>query len=318
MALYDSKKRIVAVKYNGTVAGTDAIDVSNEDVRINFEVQTGEFKRLNGILGSKETWQNTDNVTGSLTLECMVRGNDTTGLAYETVPQWSNVFQACSMTQTIDLTTPNQETVTYIPSQSQPLDSQAAVWVDGKKRVLTQAIGSLSMTGTKGEPLKMTASLTGYTTITETTQANPTANDDTNSLIILKSTDVLTVAGDSLKVDAFTFNQNNAMQYLYGIGIKDNDRTDFDATLELVFYKDTAYTYDVYTQLAAGTSVAVAVVAGSASGKKLGFNAPAAIVQGSPKESVLNGKEAITVTLSLQSSAGTGVDNYSLVYGYFA
>ena len=49
MALLDSKKKIVAVKYNGTVTGTDAIDVSNEDARISFEVQSGEYKRLNGV-----------------------------------------------------------------------------------------------------------------------------------------------------------------------------------------------------------------------------------------------------------------------------
>lgn len=310
MALLDSKKRIVAVKYNGTVSGTDAIDVSNEDVRISFELQNGEYKRLNGVKGSKDTWQNDDNVTGTLSLECMLRGNDSTGLALDTPPQWSPVFKLCSLTETIGV-----DDVTYKPNQTQPLDSQAAVWVDGKKRVLSKALGSLTISGTKGEPAKMSASLTGYTTVTETTEANPTANDDLNSLLIVKSIDSLTVAGQAMKVDAFTFTQNATNEYLYGINIKDNDNTDFDATLELVFYKDTAYTYDVYSQLIAGTSVAVAIQIGSVDGKAVKFAAPRAIVQGSPSESTINGKEAVTVTYSLQSLDGTGTDNFLLTFG---
>ena len=314
MALLDSTKRIVAVKYGGTVSGTDAIEVSNEDVRIAFEIQNGEYKRLNGVKGSKDTWQNDDNVTGTLALECMLRGNDSTGLALQTAPKWSGVLKLCSMTETITGTGATGKVV-YTPSQTQPTDSQAAVWVDGRKRVLSQALGSLTMTGTKGEPAKMSASLTGYTTVAETVEVNPTATADANSLLIVKSIDTLTVSGQAMKVDAFTFTQNAKNEMLYGINIKDNDNNDFDATLELVFYKDTAYTYDVYSQLIAGTSVAVSIQIGTVAGKSIKFDAPKAIVQGSPTESSLNGKEAVTVTYSLQSSNGTGTDNYSLTYG---
>ena len=63
MGLYDSKKVVVAIKYGATATGTDAVSVTNEDVRVNPTSGTGNFKELNGKLGNKTTWMNTDDTT---------------------------------------------------------------------------------------------------------------------------------------------------------------------------------------------------------------------------------------------------------------
>ena len=63
MPLYDSKKVVVAVKYGGTATGTDAVSVTNEDVRVTPTSGSGSFKELNGKIiillvgGDKSTQQ---------------------------------------------------------------------------------------------------------------------------------------------------------------------------------------------------------------------------------------------------------------------
>ncbi len=97
MALYDSKKVVVAVKYGGTASGTDAVSVANEDVRVIPTSGSGSFKELNGKLGNKTTWMNTDDTTGEVTVEGFLLGNDGTGAALDTPPVWDDIYKMVSI-----------------------------------------------------------------------------------------------------------------------------------------------------------------------------------------------------------------------------
>ena len=312
MALYDSKKVVVAVKYGGTATGTDAVSVTNEDARVKPTSGTGNFKELNGKLGNKTTWMNTDDTTGEITIESFLLGNDGTGSALATPPVWKDIYKTCGLDEAIEAGL----SVSYTPSQSKPSDlSTVAIWRDGLKRVLTGAVGSLTITGNIGEPIKQSAVINGFTTITSTAEANPAATSiDETLLLVLKSIDVVTIDGTSIKAQSFTLTQANDNQKQYFIGLKDYERIDFDSTLEVTYLKENE---DIYTAFSAGETVPVVIKAGATNGKKVQITCGQAVVDGTPTETSINGKEAFIVKYSLQGDA-TGENQFEIKYGTIA
>lgn len=308
MALLDSRKIVVAAKYGGSATSSDTVTISNEDVRLAPEVATGSFKCMGGKIGNETTWRNTDDTTvNGAVIECYLIGNDATGSALDTPPSWSNLYKICGLTETVGL-----DTVTYTPSQSQPSDSSTvAIWRDGYKRVATGVVGTLTISGNIGEPILQQAAISGFTTITSTTESNPSAVCiDESLLIVLKSIDTLTVAGTSYKAQSFTLTQGNEIQKLYAIGTKDFDRTDFKSTLQVTYLKENE---TIYTTFSNGTEVEVVILAGSVDGKAVKITASQAVVE-TIAESSVNNKEAVTVTFNLKGD-GTGVNQWSMVYG---
>lgn len=309
MALYDSKKVVVAVKYGGTATGTDAISITNEDIRVSPKSGAGSFKELSGKLGNKTIWKNTDDTTADVTLEGFLLGNDASGTALATLPSWDGVYKVCGLDATVVATT----SVTYAPSQTQPSDlSTIAVWRDGLKRVSTGVVGTLTITGQIGEPIKQSAVISGFTTITSTAEANPTAlSTNPALLLVLKSIDTMTIDGTAVKAQSFTLVQGNDNQKQYFIGVKDFDRVDFDSTLEVTYLKENE---DVYTSFSAGTVVPIIIKAGNTNGKKVMITCSQAVVADTPTETSINGKEAFTVKYSLQGDVN-GINQFQIKYG---
>ncbi len=316
MALKDSKKVVVAVKYGAPVAGIDAVSVSNEDVRLSPEVASGSFKDLNGKLGNKVAWRNMDDVAVSgAQVDGYLTGNNAGVSAdNDTPPAWSEFYKLCGLTETIDSGI-GSESVTYTPAQTQPSDaSQVAIWRDGAKRVLTSALGTLTINGKAGEPLTQSVALSGFTNLESTVEANPAGTPlDESLLLILKSTDTLTVTGTAYKGESFTFTQGNDIQKLYAIGTKDYERVDFDSMLEITYLKENE---TIYTDFANGTSHTVVIQAGSVDGKAVKLTAGQATVE-EISESSINGKEAVTVKFNLKGDA-TGENQFLIKYGTMA
>jgi len=312
MALLDSRKVVVAVKYGGSVAGANAVSISNEEARLQPTAGKGDFKNLNGKLGNKITWVNDDDVTADgVALTSFLLGNDASGSALDTPPDWKEVYKVCGMSETIDSGV-GTESVTYTPSQSAPSTlSEVAVWRDGRKRVASGVIGSLTIAGQVGEPITQTAEISGFTTIAGVSEANPTASEvDEDLLLILKSTDTMTFTGTAYKGQKFTLTQGNDISKFYGIGLKTFERYDFDSTLEVTYFKENE---NIYTDFANGTTHAVVIQAGSANGKAVKITAGQATVQ-DLQESSIDGKEAVTVTFNLKGDA-TGENQYSILFG---
>lgn len=313
MALQDSKKVVFALKYNGAVAGTDAIPISSEDVRLSPVVASGSYKCLNGKIGSKTVWVNSENtVVEGATVDGLLTGNDATGTALATLPSWDAIYQACGLTATVVAST----SVTYTPSQNQPSGATTcAIWRDGNKRTLSNVLGSLTLSGVVGEPMKQTASLYGFTSSISTADANPTAVCTNEALLlVLKSIDTVTVGGTACKAQSFTLDQGNDIQKQYFIGVKGYERVDFDASLELVFLKEND---NAYTDFIAGTSQAVVITAGQTNGKKVKITVGQAVISENPTESSINGKEAITVKYHCKGDA-TGINQFAIKFGNVA
>lgn len=313
--MFDSNKVAFAIKYNGNVAGTDAVGITNEDARFSPNVSSGSFKCMNGKMGNKTIWKNMDDVTiEGVTIESFLLGNDSTGNALDTLPDWSDMYQVCGLTQTVDTATVGEETVTYTPSQTQIPDSEAALWRDGRKRVATGVMGSLKISAKIGEPIKQTSDLVGFTTITSTAEANPSAScADEELLLVMKSTDTLTLTGTSYAGTSFDFDQKNDLGKILGIGKKFYNKKDFDSTISITYYKENE---DIYTDFENGTSHAIVFKAGSTSGMQCTIKADNAVVE-SLSEGTNEGKETVTVQFSLQGDV-TGENQFSIQFGYSA
>lgn len=313
MALKNSKNVVVAVKYGGTVAGTDAVSIRNEDVRLNPEVASGSFKEVNGKLGNKIVWKNTDDtVVNGATVEGYLLGNNSgASTLNNTPPAFSELYKICGLTETVNSGV-GTESVTYTPSQIALSDlSEVAVWRDGSKRVLSGAIGTLNITAKVGEPLMQSVDLSGFTTLESVAEANPTApSTDESLIIILKSTDTMTVGGTTYKGQDFKLTQGNDIQKLYAIGTKDFERVDFESSIEITYLKENE---TIYTDFANGTVHEIIVRAGSVNGKSVKITATQATVE-SISESSINGKEAVTVKFNLFGDAN-GENQYKMLFG---
>lgn len=309
MGLLDSRKVVVAVKYGGAVAGTDAVSISNEEARLQPTAGKGSFKNLNGKLGNKIAWVNDDDVTtAGVPLTSFLTGNDATGLALDTLHNWDDIYKICGMEAVVDAGL----SVTYKPSQTAPSTlSQIAVWRDGLKRIAVGVIGSLTVEGTIGEPISQTAEISGFTDLVGATEANPTASDiNEDLLLVVKSTDTMTFTGTAYKGQKFTLTQGNDISKFYGFGLKTFERYDFDSTLEITYFKENE---NIYTDFANGTSHAIIIQAGSVNGKAVKISAPNAVVE-DLSESSIDGKEAVTVKFNLKGDA-TGENQYSIIFG---
>lgn len=312
MALKDSSKLAVGVKYGGSVTSSNLVDVDSE-TRISFDTPTETVKKLNGKMGNSETIVNIEGTTGSVTISNTVRANDDTGLALDTLPECSDMYKACGLTETVDTATVGQETIIYTPSQSQPSDSEVAVWTDGSKRVLVGAVGDLSISGTIGERLKQSFAFSGFTTPSTTTEVQPSGEVGTTSPIVFKLIDTVTFTGVSYKAQSFEFKTSNSLSKIYAISTKQYDRTDFDATIDVTYFKENE---DILTDFANGTKHSVNIKAGSVNGKSISLTAGQALVK-NISEGTTEGKETITVTFSLQGDIN-GENQFALQYGYFA
>lgn len=312
--MLDSRKRVIALNYGAAVTSADTIHNTSTGTRIDPTIANGDFKCLNGGIGAKVTWQNTDDITAEVALESYVEANDTTGAALETAPDWADVYKTCGLAETVDTSTVGQEFITYTPSGTQPSSlSECAVWVDGRRRDLSGIVANLVIDGTVGEPIKQTANVMGFTSLNSTPEANPagtcTASD---ALIVMKSTDTFTIDGVSKKMQSFKFDLGNQNEKFYALSTKEYERQDFDATIEATFYNDDDAIY-----ASIGDTVPVSLKAGATAGKLISIVAAQAVItdikSGSDKD-----KETLTVTLSLQPSNGTAYDHFAITQGYVA
>jgi hypothetical protein len=320
MATYDSKKTIVLAKYGAATTSADVVDILNpEQTFVSKTVSGGKYKPATGAKGSQESWANTDNITGSVSLSCYLKANDSGATALDTPPGLSDIFQICCMTETIDSTTPSQETVTYTMNNGAPSAlSEVIVYNDGKKDTFTNPLGDLTVTFTAGETIDVSATITGFTNAAPVAEANPSYVADTEPLIIAKSTDNVSINGVARCAQSVVFKTNNMNNPRYCIGSKAHDNTDFEPTIEVSWFDDSAHSDDIWTLLTNDTEFVFLATCGASSGSKAELKAYAAKVDPTttPTRSDVNGKILYTATLFCKNDgSGNIVD---LKYGYFA
>lgn len=316
MSLYDSKKKVVAVKHDGNVTSDDVV-YNTEGTQVQPSMKTGSYQSFDGGQGSKSTWRNSDQVTcEGVTVKSYIEANDTTGVALDTLPSWSEVFKTCALEETVDTSTPGSEFIVYSPLATALSNaSQVAVWTDGNKDLISGIVGNYKVNGVVGEPIMQEVAYTGYTALVPTVDSNPSgASVPSETLIILKSTDTVTIDGVSYRVQSFDFDQGNKIENFYALGLKQYDKVDFEAVLNVTMFREDNVLIEAFQT---GERVPVVINAGSVNGKSFQFTASQAEIEEASRGTSQD-KETLTIKFSLQPSSGIAYDHYEMRYGFIA
>jgi Phage tail tube protein len=261
MPLIDTNKNSVLFKYGGVPTALDVVNIE-ENVMVKPNVDPKEYKELDGQLGSKKSYIDFEHITTSFSIKAKLRGNDKTGLAPETLPSISSLLKASGLSESIGLSD-----VKYTPNHSIITPSQAAVYMDGKKRLVDGIVCDFKLSGTVGECAIVEFNAQGYTDIADTDEANPTVVLDSEALMVVNKVQVVTIGGGTFNLKSFEFSLNNEIQDIYAIDLAQFERTDFDPKISLVGYRDSTDT--AWVQLAAEELKTIEIVLGNEVGKSV-------------------------------------------------
>jgi hypothetical protein len=261
MARINPEKNSVLFKYNGSPAVANVVNIE-ENVLVSPDIKSQEYKEFDGQLGNTQSYFDEYHTTTTLSLKTKLRGNDKTSVAPETPPAISDLLKACGLTETI-----GADNVTYTPNHGTISPSTADVYVDGKKRSVTGIVGDLTIRGEAGLCATVEVSAQGYTSVAETTSANPDVSDDLDkeALMIMNKVSSISIDGGTYEVDSFEFRTNNNIIDIYAVSVAEYSRTDFDPKISLTLNRDSADAF--WTNLNNQDDAVIEIVLGSGVGK---------------------------------------------------
>lgn len=295
-----SKSTVLVNASTIPVAG-DVITTDN-NVLVSPKTKNITYKDMgNGAQGNEKSLINDDYVTAEFSLDVIAKPASAAGVA----PSIAQLFKICGLSETVEAGV----SVIYAPS-STSLSGKATAYLDGSKRDITGIAGDFGFSGTIGGTLKFSFSLKGFTTLEETTEANPTVTLDTAEPFVIKSITALTVGGSELDIESFDFSMAAAIEEIYAANRKEFYISDFKPNMKMKGVK-TKGNQAHWSELKANTKKALIVTLGSEAGKKLTFSAPyCAPVDVSENES--GGKVVYERTWNCQNN--TGNDNFQIKY----
>lgn len=307
MAIQRTNQNVVLFKYNDTPASTDVVTNSNVPF-INPDIKKNEYQIYGGKLGNKKTYVDTDHTTATLDIEVMLRGNDKTGAAPDTPPAIAELLKASGLTETVNLDT----SVSYTPSHSDISPSQMAVYIDGYKRVIAGAVADLKLSANIGECVKVIFSVSGYTTPSASSEANPSVTLDTESIGLFTKATAVTASGTNIEIDSFSFETNNEIKDNYATGKGQYDRVNFDPQINIGGIKIKGADEAVWDDLESGTLKNIIITIGSEVGKTITLTIPQArIIENS--ESDDSGQAKYSRIYRCEGDA-TGDNHFSLTW----
>lgn len=122
-----------------------------------------------------------------------------------TAPRTGALLQACGMSETVVSST----SVTYKPTSSNLKSCTLYIYVDGKRHIVTGAVGTFKVTATAGSQAMLEFTMTGmYADPTDTSLVSPTFESTVDSVPLVKSAG-LTLNSVDLVVNEFTLDMGN-------------------------------------------------------------------------------------------------------------
>lgn len=328
MALLNTKKSAIFVKDGATLPTPPAnfLEVGDELV-INPSPTIEEFTRISGKLGTTDSYADVCHATFSQSISHKMRSTDTAATALATPPEYGELLKICGFTETIDTSTPSQETVTYTNTQT-PTKGSGVIYVDGKKYTATNSIvGDATFTFEVGKSASLDVNLSAFidNNGVPTNEATPSTTLSDEPCLVVACTDLLTAGGTAVKADRITIAMGADIQEFYTIGgangLKAFDINDYVIKLTADFYVDSADYADAITKLNNETVEAIDI--------KIGTNASSALVSGKSVHITAPVAKANAFTDSTDKSKvkrsftwlltpdGSNV-NLSIKHGYFA
>ena len=127
--------------------------------------------------------------------------------------------------------------VTYTQDSNAVSELELKLFKQDITRTVTGGISNMTLTGTVGEPLKVSFSVSGYTDMLPGEEVIPASNETIDDIFIINKITGINIDGQPINMTNFTFNLNVAVQDTYATGVSQYDMVDFDPSLEITALK---------------------------------------------------------------------------------
>lgn len=292
-----------------------------EAIAITPDIPIEEFKRINGRLGSNDSYSDTCHSTISQTISHKMRFQNAGATALDTLPEYTDLLKIGGFDVTVDTATAGQETVIFTNTQT-PVLGSALVYLDGYKHSMTGSIAcDLTFNFPIGKASTISASVSAFLDNEgiATTEAIPDVSgvQSTESCMQVTCADIFTTDGTSVTADNISIAMGADIQEFYGMNLKEFQLSDYMIKVTADFHPENANYNDAVTKLGSGTTEALQIKLGTVdgvltSGKSVLIDCPLGKVNtftDSVDKDTL--KRSITWLL-------TGTEQISIKHGYYA
>lgn len=265
MALINCKKSALFLKSGSTqpVYPAGFLEVEAE-LAINPTIPIEEFKRINGRLGSNDSYADTCKATTSLSIAHKMRSSNIAGTALEAPPEYGELLKMGGFTEAITGTGATGKVI-YTNSQT-PIKGCIAGFIDGYKQTATNsAVADVSFDFAIGKAAMLNATISAYldNAGVAAVQAIPSVTLNVNPCLIVGCADIITAAGTAIKADSIKIVMGAQVDDFYGMGIKEFNINDYTIKVTATFYPENADYNAAINKLSAQTVEAVVVKLGT-------------------------------------------------------
>lgn len=239
-----------------------------------------------------------------LAFKVELAGSGTAG----TAPAWGPLLRACAMAETVD----PGVSVVYNPITDAPESVAIYLWIDGTRYVLLGARGTCKlMIGAQQIPY-LEFEFTGLFSIpTEAARVIPTLTGFKKPLAGTKAnTPTFTLDGTSCVLRSFMLDLANQIEPRFLIGTEGILITDKLEAIEATIEALPLTTFDPYTLAAGQTTLAIALVHGTAAGNIAAIDVPAAQMQ--RPQGLSNAQNIVEWALRMVPQPVAGNDQFTL------
>jgi len=321
MALTNTKKSALFVLSGATLPDAPAnfLEVT-EEFAFSPDVPVEEFKRINGKLGSNSSYVDTGHVTISQSFTINMRSSNSAADALDTHPEYGELLKIGGFDEIIDTSTEDEETVTYVNSQT-PLRGSIVAYLDGNKHTVTDAaVADIKFNFPVGRVATIDATISAFLDNegVSVAEANPTVTPNPEPILLVSSADVFTAGGVNLVPDNVSIEMGADIQEFYGMGRKNFEMKDYVIKVTADFYPENADYNNAISSLKNGTVEAINL--------KLGTDGTGALINGKSVDITCSTAKANTFSDSVDKSTLkrsftwllTGDNQISLKHGFFA
>lgn len=322
--MLNTKKTALFLKSGNTlpVAPANFLEVA-EPILITPTITIEEFKRINGRLGSNDSYADTCDATISQSITHKMRCQNTAADALDTLPEYTELLKISGFDVTVDTAVAGQETVTFTNTQT-PVVGSAVAYIDGYKQTMTASVvADTTFNFAIGKAAEISSAISAFIDNKgiATAEATPSVTLNSEPVLLVACTDIMTAGGTVIKPNNVTISMGAEIEKYYGMGLKEYSLNDYMIKIEATFFPDNADYNSAITKLANETVEALVI--------KLGTGTAGAMVSGKSvliecdlakannvSDSDTQGKVQRTFTWLIQGdSTGKAI---SIQTGYFA
>ena len=234
------------------------------ELAINPTIPVEEFNRINGRLGSVDSYADTCKATTSLQISHKMRSSNIAGTALETPPEYGPLLKMCGFDETITGTGATGKVV-YTNSQT-PAKGSIAAFIDGYKQTATNsAVGDITFDFAVGKAAMLSATISAYldNSGVAAAAALPSVTLNTNPCVIVGCADIISAGGTAVKADSVKIVMGAQVEDFYGMGIKEFNINDYKIKVTATFYPENADYNAAINKLTAQTVEAISVKLGT-------------------------------------------------------